>query len=211
MLVFFEANLALFATPKTGSTAYHMALRKHAEIAMVNRAAVKHLSVGDYRRHMAPFLQTVFGLTPEGLAVMREPLDLMRSWYRYRQRPKLDGLPNSTKGISFDDFLEALMSDSPPVFARVGWQAPFLTVGTPAPAVDHLFAYDNIEGFHRFLERRLGFEFATRPFNTSPEVPAEADPGLVARFRDRFAREEALYEQLRAAGGYLHTPQPPPG
>ena len=34
MLVFVDANLVLFEVPKTGSTAYHLALRGKADISL---------------------------------------------------------------------------------------------------------------------------------------------------------------------------------
>jgi len=34
---------------------------------------------------------------------MREPISWLGSWYRFRQRPHLDGRPASTKDMSFDE------------------------------------------------------------------------------------------------------------
>ena len=107
MLVFVDANIVLFAVPKTGSTAYHMALRGKADISLANKAGLKHMTARKYDRDFGPYLAQAHGLTPERVAVMRDPLEQLRSWYRYRQDPKRKGAGNSAAGLSFDDFVLA--------------------------------------------------------------------------------------------------------
>ena len=82
MLVFSEQNLVLFAVPKTGSTAMEVALKPWADIAFYKQR--KHTPVGRYQRKVAPFLREAYSLTPETMAVIRAPLEHLRSWYRYR-------------------------------------------------------------------------------------------------------------------------------
>lgn len=86
MLVFLKHNLVFFAVPKTGTTSYQAALKGKADIIMRGAPAVKHLNMRKYERSFGPFLNKAFNLTPERMAVMRDPLDLMRSWYKYRSR-----------------------------------------------------------------------------------------------------------------------------
>jgi len=79
MLVFGDANLVLFAVPKTGSTAYHLALRGKADISLINKPFLKHMSMRKYEADFAPFLQKAYGLAPARVAVMRDPLEQLRS------------------------------------------------------------------------------------------------------------------------------------
>ncbi|MDB4187839.1 hypothetical protein OAI26_08115 [Sulfitobacter sp.] len=116
MLVFSEQNLVLFSTPKTGSTAMEVALKPWADIAFYKHR--KHTNVGRYQRKIAPFLHQSYDLTPETMAVIRAPLEHLRSWYRYRA---------ATLDVDFDGFLNAVMSDRPPDWARIGTQLNFLT------------------------------------------------------------------------------------
>ena len=101
MLVFFKENLVFLAVPKTGTTAYETALRGRADIIYRKRPSLKHTPARKFVRVIAPYLDSAHDLRPETMAVIREPVDQMRSWYRYRQKPALDGAPNSTKGMSF--------------------------------------------------------------------------------------------------------------
>ena len=127
MLVFVDANLVLFAVPKTGSTAYHLALRGKADISLINKPFLKHMSMRKYEADFAPFLQKAYGLAPARVAVMRDPLEQLRSWYRYRQKPKSRAKAgqHAALGLSFDEFVQETLKERPQPMARVGSQYDF--------------------------------------------------------------------------------------
>ena len=143
MLVFVDANLVLFAVPKTGSTAYHLALRGKADISLINKPYLKHMSMRKYEADFAPFLQKAYGLAPARVAVMRDPLEQLCSWYRYRQKPKSRAKAgqHAALGLSFDEFVQETLKERPQPMARVGSQYDFLCGADGTLAVDHLFAY----------------------------------------------------------------------
>lgn len=205
MLVFAAANLVLFAVPKTGSTAYHLALRGKADIVLAGRAAIKHMTARKYDRHFAPYLAQAHGLTPERVAVIRDPLEQIRSWYRYRQRPDAAGRPNSAAGLSFDDFVLAALEDAPPAYAKLGSQLAFVSDRHGAIRVEHLFAYERPVVFRQFLSDRLGFEVKTEQKNVSPPAPTPISAQVEAKLRAARAAEFALHDSILAAGGHLVT------
>ena len=99
MLVFWRQRLVFLATPKTGSTAIEAALGAAGGGVVIQRPPqLKHTTVQRYRRFVAPYLgDCVKGETFAVIALMREPLDWLGSWYRYRQRE--DEVPEkSTRG-----------------------------------------------------------------------------------------------------------------
>ncbi len=206
MLVFAAANLVLFAVPKTGSTAYHLALRGKADIVLAGRAAIKHMTARKYDRHFAPYLAQAHGLTPDRVAVIRDPLEQIRSWYRYRQRPETAGRPNSAAGLSFDEFVLATLQDNPPPYANLGSQRAFVSDRHGAIRVEHLFAYERPLIFRQFLSERLGFEVKTEQKNVSPAAPTPISADVEARLRAARADEFALHESILATGGHLVTP-----
>lgn len=205
MLIFLNRNLTFLATPKTGTTAVEMALKPVAEIVFSRNR--KHLTAQRYRKRVLPFLQDTFSASPEPLAVMRDPVAQIRSWYRYRSQPRLDGTKLSTKGLTFEQFVLEVLSDAPPPRAQVGSQFSFLTSGQGALLVQHLFAYEKQPAFRDFLEDRLDREIALKPKNVSPDLPAPLSTAVEAQLRAARAKEFALYDRLMAADGYLHTPQ----
>ena len=64
---------------------------------------LKHAPVYRYNRFFRPMFEKACKAEMETFAMMREPISWLRSWYKYRQRPFLDGKQNSTANISFDD------------------------------------------------------------------------------------------------------------
>ncbi|MGA9253996.1 MAG: hypothetical protein WBV71_16280 [Roseobacter sp.] len=201
MLIFPESNLTYLAVPKTGSTAVEMALRPRAEIVFAKRR--KHMNAQRYHSKVAPFLAKTFGIETETVAVMRDPVDQIRSWYKYRQRSEVAGQPRSTGALSFDDFVMAVTADEPPDFANIGSQHNFLTNRKGEVKVDHLFAYDNQPAFLDFLSRRLGVEVALKQKNVSPPIDAPLSDATLTVLKAARAQEFALYAQLTAAGGQL--------
>ena len=188
MLVFSAQNLVLLSVPKTGSTALEVALKPWADIAFYKQR--KHTPLGRYRRTIRPFLRDAFDLDPDTMAVIRAPLDHLRSWYRYRAAD-LD--------VDFDGFVEAVLSDAPPPWARIGSQLRFLGNARPT----HLFAYERQPVLRGFLCDRMGAQIAFPPKNVSPEAPTPISAQMQARFEARYAEEIALHAHVLDAGGHL--------
>ncbi|WP_372674912.1 hypothetical protein [Aquicoccus sp.] len=202
MQIFFKENLAFLAVPKTGTTAWEMALKRRADIVFSGRR--KHANAAFFHRKLAPFLQDAYGLTPERMAVIRDPLDQARSWYRYRQRDALEGSKYSTRGVSFDAFARATIQPDPPPFANVGSQGAFLTLKTSREMpLHHVFAYEAQDVLRGFLEERFGKQIKPKTYNVSPRIEAELSPETEAAFRKARALDYALHARVIAAGGHL--------
>ena len=202
MLVFSSAKLVLLSVPKTGSTAYQDALLPHASIAVTSPPELKHAPVFRYNRFFRPALEKFIGENLTIVAVMREPLDWLGSWYRYRQRPSAKDQPTSTHGITFDDFIQAYMQGKQPEFARVGSQAKFLEAQPNGTAVTHLFRYEDQTGLTAFLEKRLKISIQTKRVNASPSVPLEVSDKTMDRLRRKCSREFELWSSIGNGGEY---------
>jgi hypothetical protein len=200
MLVFIEKKLAFLAVPKTGSTAYHTALGPHADILVNNPPDLKHAPVYRYNRFFRPMCEKVCGVQMQTLAVMREPIDWLGSWYRYRRRPFMAGKSNATTDVSFDDFVTAYMKGKKPDFANVGSQARFLEPQPNGTAVTYLFRYGDTDGLNTFLSDRLGVSFDLARENVSPQMPLILSPDVEDRFRRKCAPEFELYDSIQPGG-----------
>jgi hypothetical protein len=201
MLIFPDCNLTYLAVPKTGSTAVEMALRPRAEIVFAKRR--KHMNAQRYRSKVAPFLAETFGIETETVAVMRNPVDQIRSWYKYRQRAEVADQPRSTGEMSFDAFVMAVTADEPPDYANIGSQHNFLTDRKGEVKVDHLFAYEDQPAFLAFLSDRLGCKIALKQKNVSPKIDAPLSDSVLNVLKAARPEEFELYERLTAAGGRL--------
>ena len=199
MLVFWKQRIVLLAVPKTGTTALEQALLPHASAAILDPPGQKHVSAQGYRNRLSNFFEQRGKRPMELVAVMREPVDWLGSWYRYRARPFLDGKPNSTKDVSFDDFvLEVLKEDSAP-FARIGSQRRFLSNRDGDVAVTHLFKFEEISAYVRFLERRLNRKIELGQANVSPKMDIRLSSSVDAILRDAWAAEFELWESVQAS------------
>lgn len=206
MLVFFKENLVFLAVPKTGTTAYEAALRGRADIIYRKRPSLKHTPARKFVRTIAPFLDKVHDLRPETMAVIRDPLDQLRSWYRYRQKASLDGQPNSSKGMSFEEFVRGFLSDSPPPPAKLGTQHRFLTDNSDKVLVDHLFAYERPIEFIAFLEDRFETKLDIPVKNVSPsDVNTDLSSNLEQQLRDRLEKDFSLHEAAMESGHLMQS------
>jgi len=200
VLIFLRHRLAFLATPKTGTTAVEMALKPRAEIIFAKNR--KHLTAARYANKVAPFLEDTFGVRPACVAVMREPVDQIRSWYKYRSQPRLDGTPVSTKDISFDQFVREVIEDTKKR-AQIGRQFNFLTNGAGDVLVDHLFAYEDQSAFLMFLSEKLEHPVELAAKNVSPQVKTDLSPDTLQLLKDARSEDFALYDRLMAQGGHL--------
>lgn len=195
MLVFWDQRLAFLATPKTGSTAIAAALESLAAVSVQRPPLLKHTTVHRYRRFIGPYLAAASKEEFTLVALMREPADWLGSWYRYRQREDTE-LERSTRGISFDAFVQAWCRDPQPEFAAVGSQGRFLRPRQGA-GVDRLFRYEEIATFVEFLEDRLGCEIILPRLNVSPPGATELSAQTEALLREVAAEDFALYGSLQ--------------
>lgn len=192
----------MLAVPKTGSTAYEQALAPLASIAVNAPPNLKHAPLFRYNRFFRPMFEKFMHDKMDILAVMREPVSWLGSWYRYRQRGDMRGQANSTFGMSFDTFVEAYCARQQPGFARVGSQARFLMPARNGTSVTYLFRYEDQSGLLRFLEHRLETEISTEQLNVSPgttPILSNATSDLLHRVaRDDFS----LWNGIGGQGNY---------
>ena len=196
MLVFFKERLVFLSVPKTGTTAYETALRDRADIVVSDPPELKHAPVYRYNRFFHPMFQKVCGAEMETMAVRREPISWLGSWYRYRRRDFMCGKPNATHDVDFDDFVKGYLKGDPPGFANVGRQSKFLEPRPNGVSVTHLFRYEEPDRLVGFLRDRLGQTVETGRENVSPSMDLTLSPGVERRLRQKFHEEFDLYDSI---------------
>ncbi|MFD1882785.1 hypothetical protein [Paracoccus pacificus] len=195
MLIFWDKRLVFLATPKAGSTAVEVALESLACASVQRPAALKHTTARSYRDHIAPWLGLAAGGEFTTVALMREPIDWLRSWYRFRLRDDNDDPAHSMAGISFDDFVGLHAAGNRDMTAGFGSQADFLTDGGTR-LVTHIFRYEDMDALTRFLEDRLDCEISLPRVNVPPSVDVTLSPETEAKARAAMAADIALYQSL---------------
>lgn len=196
MLVFWKARLVLLAVPKTGTTALERALLPYADSAILNPPQQKHCTVRRYRNQVQKFFEQRGQRKLELMAVVREPISWLSSWYRYRARDDIRGSANSTAEVSFDHFVDAWLQESPPEFAKVGRQSRFVADEDGSLGVDHLFRHDQLDRAVAFLEGRINQKLEVGRSNVSPARDVGLSPAMEARLRKEAPEEFALWDHL---------------
>lgn len=194
MLVFWDERLVFLAVPKTGTTAIEGALSPRAAVIMRDPPILKHAPLYRYRNLIEPFLLKAGDVDLETLAVVREPVDWLGSWYRYRYRDELVGHQNSTRDVSFDTFVDEYCKGSPAPFANVGSQAKFLSPGQNRAPVTHLFQYEQQDKLLAFLMDRLSTSIELKLLNVSPRLTLELSPATLEKLRRKRADEFEVWE-----------------
>lgn len=195
MLVFWKQRLVILATPKTGTTAIETALESLASVVIQHPPQLKHTPVRRYRRFLAPYLKSAANEDFTVVAMMREPVDWLGSWYRYRTREAIIDTARSTAAMSFDDFVQGYLERPQPEYADIGSQSIFLQ-GGDGPGVDRIFRYEDIGTLIAFLEDRLNCEIILPRLNVSPAGSTTLSPATEARLRADCAADFALYADL---------------
>lgn len=194
MLVFYEERLALLSVPKTGSTAYQAALRDRADLVVTNPPDLKHATVRRFDRFFQTMFRKMFDTEMEIMGIVREPVDWLGSWYRYRSRPELLGHPNATHDLEFDAFVQAYLQNPRPAYADFGSQAEFFQPRSNGKGATHIFKYENQAQIRRFLQDRLKTEIDLPRLNVSPYRSLELSEDTLQRYQATHADEFRLHE-----------------
>lgn len=195
MMVFFKERLVFLAVPKTGTSAFEAAFADKASMILRDPPGMKHTNARGFDRKFRPLFERKSEEKLETLAVIREPVDWLGSWFRYRQRPALKGHRNSTSGLDFAEFIQAYLEPDQPDFARLGSQARFLCDDNGNVLVDHLFAYEALGKLKSFLELRLGSIPALQRVNVSPPADLDLPDKLRDRLREHFRRDIEIHQE----------------
>ena len=196
MLVFFKERLAFLSVPKTGTTAYETALAPRADMVISEPPMLKHAPVYRYNRFIRPMFLKVCDAELELMAVMREPISWLGSWYRYRRRPFMQGKPNATFDVSFDEFVLAYMKGKKPGFADVGSQSNFMASQPNGTGITHYFKYENQDRLKSFLEDRLDVKLDLKSENVSPRMDLHLSQDVEQRLKRKFEQEFELYDSI---------------
>lgn len=200
----------ILSQPKTGTTALEGALSARASIVVSKPPELKHISYRAFMKFVAPWIEAQTGLERSDydvVSVMREPLDWLGSWYRYRTRNQLTKPDNPrsvnfTGNMSFDDFVRDVCrpDGQQPQHARVKTPSWVALAGPERIGVDRLFPYEALDAFRDFIEERTGKPIEDRTANVSPKMELSLAQETLVTLREHFAFEFDLHASLASDG-----------
>lgn len=194
MLIFWDQRLVFLATPKAGSSAVAMALESLAAASIQRPAALKHTDWATYRHFVGPWLTAQTGETFSTVALMREPVEWLRSWYRFKLRDDPDDPDHRMDGVSFADFAAEYGCPDGAARRGIGSQSGFLQ--DPYGQVEQIFRYENMSAFIEFLEDRLDCAIELPRTNVPPAVDVDLTAEDEAALRRTMQPDLTLYASL---------------
>ncbi len=192
-----QAGFCFLATTKTGSTAVEAALGRHAELLTRRPPRMKHMTARTFDHLIAPVLDH-YGHPRESyelVCVVREPVEWVHSWWRYRSRPEAAGRPNSTAGVPFEDFARRVADGE----IHLGSWAQFTRTAEGRPPVERIYRYEHLGDAVDWMAGRLGVPTPEMPrLNVSPTGSDGAIPPQIRRLlEERLAADVSVYESAR--------------
>lgn len=197
MLVFWKQKLVFLAVPKTGTSAIEDVLGPVADMRITNPPLFKHMPLVRFNVYIKPFILENFDVDIETVAVVRNPIDWLGSWYKYRSREDLIGNVNSAADIDFDTFVEGYLKNNKPAYSNVGSQAIFVSRHNGPIGVTHLFQYEQMDKFVSFLEDRLKLKIELPIINESPKRKFSLSAKMEERLRKKRSAEFDVWDAAK--------------
>jgi hypothetical protein len=202
MLLAPRHGFVFLAMRKTGSTAIEAAFRPYAQLAHQGGApAIKHTNYADFQRFLEPYLAAKGWprSSYEVVCVVREPLDWLSSWWRYRSRKELASPSHQNHRsyaghVSAEQFAYAYMKGEGQLVARMVRPSEFVLPLPGRAEVDRVFRYDRLDLLISFLREKVGEEVEVSFKNVSPKEREFSLPETCEReLREFFAPEYRIY------------------
>lgn len=211
MIFLYQARLVILSQPKTGTTALDNALGSRAAIAVNNPPQLKHMQYRKFMKFVAPWIKAQTGLDRpdyEVVSVMREPVDWLGSWYRYRTRDALKEANdrkrrgNYTGHVSFEDFVSEVLKPKAErqSFAHLGSPCGVALKGNGGIGCDRIFPYEDLSGLYELIEERTRRPLDIAKMNVSPEGDMTLSDETRARLKAEWAFAFDLHSSLRRDG-----------
>lgn len=197
MIISLNKKITLLAMTKTASTSIESALAPHCHLVFQKKPIVKHISCRRYERFVVPYLTEIGFKNFETTCVIREPVDWLFSWYKYRSRDVIRDKRESTAETSFDEFCLGYIGEIPG-FAKFGRQSEFVQNRKNDVGIHHLFRYEDLDGYIKFLENRFETTLEVEHLNRSPHRDFALSNDVHQKVRDYLMPEYYLYEGARS-------------
>jgi len=187
-------GFAFLCMTKTASTSVENALTPHSELLTQGKyaTALKHINYRKYSKYIEPLVKNTTGIKPETVCVMREPIDWLHSWYRYRKRDEISTSERSTKDLSFNEFCELYLERK----AKVGRQINFVKDHNGKIGVDKIFRYEKLELLKEYFEEKIGKPVDFPVMNVSPKESMDIDADLKSKLMEFLEEDYSLYLSL---------------
>lgn len=197
MLISVAKRFVFVANSKTASTSVESSLVTEAEIQRGGSPQRKHIflraALREYdflfgRPKYAPETFFKFG-------IMRDPVDWIQSWYRYRKGNKVARQIDSD--MPFEEFWKQQIAQTEKS-GKTYLQRSYFTRMNGTLLADYIIPYDDLVSHYATIAQGLGAEETLPHRNTSriKTLDTPLSDALIDEIRDYYAEDYTLYNQL---------------
>ena len=203
MLALPAHGFVMLSLPKSASTSMVRAIAGQAEMVLRVNPRLKHINCSQFHELIVPVLRKggYRRSDYEVVSLLREPVEWLESWWRYRRRPALleENARRYTGEQTFEEFTLAYLDRRQQVRGR---PARFVALGDDLTVgVDRLFQLERPDVWQGWLAEKLGKPIDIGTDNVSTERrPPELTAATRARLEEHFAPEYDLYAHVRETG-----------
>lgn len=186
-----ERGVLILEVPKTGTVALSTGLR---DVCQQVKELQRHVGANQARKHFGKDRWNEL----ETVAVVREPISWLRSWYRY-----LNGKERLGPDLSFHTFVERIAQGDSVDGNRINVRSQFYRLSDGRQQrviVKHLLCFEHLGDEYASLNSDLlgGQGAPLQKANVSPRKKTEVTDELQALIRDRWSQD---FDIWRAAKG----------
>lgn len=207
-----RAGFAFLCAPKCASSAIEAAIAPFCNINFSGPGGLKHITARDYRTHILAYHHRVLTNYPiEAFSIVREPIEWLFSWYRFRQRddirsPDHPQHRNYTGNMSFETFVEAYLDpDNSSSLVNVGNQSRFHLLEDGSVGVERIFDMTRLDRVAGYLSHKLNRPIELPVKNKAPEMVMRLSEDRKQDLRRALAKDYTLYNRVRQGDGELIT------
>jgi len=192
MMAMAHKGFAFLSMTKTGSTSIEATFSRYAQITTRRPPPMKHMRAATFNRYIVPILES-YGYprsSYELVCIVREPVDWVASWYRYRSREAAQKSSGYTGDMTFEEFVGKLLDEE----VSLGSATQFVSARGKR-LVDRMYRYEHLGDAVEWMAGKLEIDTPTlKRVNTSPDRDLAVPASLRARLEERYAKDVALYE-----------------
>ena len=195
MLAAPKFGFVFLASPKAGSTAIQRAFADHAQLLTPGPPSLKHVTAAEFETDFAPLLAK-HGYDRSSYVttcLVREPVELTLSWYRYRSRRNIAGTPHYTGDLSFEEFAERVVA------GRGAFRKPseFLCDSGGRLLVERPYRYEHVDAAVAWMSELVGAPVRVGRANVSPPREVTVSDATRRMLEDYYAADTELYRAAR--------------
>ena len=197
MLISTRKKFVFLSNYKCASTSIEGVLKKHCEL-ILRGPKFKHLPIDEFNKYIKPLLETRGFYNFETYCIVRDPIDYVFSWYRYRQRDDLKKSESIkyTGDVTFDQFIKEACSEDPPPMCPRENQHLFVGFKNGKFKVDNVYTLDDIRSFSKTMNDKFNIDINIPKKNMSPKKDFHLSDESWALFEEYFKNDIQMYKFL---------------